>query len=370
MSPDIEIRPESGLWKDSLDKHAVVKLATQLGQAYKKFDQEGFVDSVVTKDFFLLELKQRIFAIAKGLKTYLPKKYSQAINIIIKTAPIAGTFENWAMLTYIEKYGLEHFQESVDAMKILTRYSSAEFAIRPFMIHHTKEMLPILHQWVLDKNEHVRRLAAEGTRPRGVWMPHVEEFKEDPTEVLKLLEKLKADSSLYVRKAVANNLNDISKDHPDIVIKTGKQWLKDNNKETNWIIKHTCRTLLKQGHPDVFPLFGFTENPKIEINNFSVERRRISIGAKARITLEIKSTSSKTQKLSIDYKMHYVKKNGKQLPKVFKFSEKTIDPNETIQLATTHSFQEMTTRTHYPGKHNIELMINGKSYKSVEFTLS
>lgn len=369
MSPDIEVRPETGLWKDSIDKKAVVKLATQLGRAYKKFDQDSFTAYILTKDFFQLELKERINTIAAALKIFLPKSYSKAIKIIIKTAPLAGTFENWAMLTYVEKYGLENFDESVNALETLTRHSTAEFAIRPYMIQYTKKMLPIVHQWTQNENEHVRRLSAEGTRPRGVWMPHVEAFKKDPSEVLKILEKLKADNSLYVRKAVANNLNDISKDHPDTVIKIGKQWLKANNKETNWIVKHACRTLLKQGHPEVFPLFGFTENPKIEVMKFTIDKKKFSIGSTANISLEIQSISTQKQKLSIDYKMYYMKKNGKQSPKVFKFSEKAIDANQNLSLSTKHSFQEMTTRKHYPGKHKIELMINGKIYNTIEFSL-
>ncbi len=369
MAPDIEIRPESGLWKDSIDRKAVEILAEQLGRASKKFDQSGFGRYILTEKFFDLELKERIYVIAEALKQFLPKNYTQAIKIIKKTAPVAGTFENWALLTFVEKFGLENFDESVEALEILTRYSTAEFAIRPYLIQNRKKMMPILHRWVTDENEHVRRLAAEGTRPRGVWMAHVEEFKKDPTEVLKILEKLKADSSLYVRKAVANNLNDISKDHPELVIQVGKKWLRTNCPETNWIVKHACRTLLKKDNPSVFPLFGFTENPKVAIDNFILHKKRIQIGESGLLTFDLLSKSSQPQKLAIDYKVYYMKKNGKQSPKVFKLSEKKIKSNQQISLSTKHSFKEMSTRKHYPGKHSIELVINGNTFASLDFTL-
>ncbi len=370
MAPDVEIRPETGLWKDSLNAQAVEELAAQLGRASKKFDQGGFATFILNDNFFTLELKERINAIADALKKFLPQKYNQAIKIISKTAPHLGTFENWALLTYVEKFGLEHFDESVSAMETLTRYSTAEFAIRPYMIQYTDKMLPILHRWVKDENKHVRRLAAEGTRPRGVWMPHVEQFKKDPTEVLKLLEKLKADSSLYVRKAVANNLNDISKDNPMTVIKLGKKWLKKNCPETNWIVKHACRTLLKKGQPEVFPLFGFTENPQIEISKLKIDKKKVSIGDSVFFTFDLLSTSSKTQKLSIDYKLYYMKKNGKLSPKVFKLSEKKIAGNQQISPSTKHSFKEMSTRKHYTGRHKVELIINGNIVASLDFSLS
>jgi len=370
MTPDIEIRPDSGLWKDSLNKSTVEELATQLGRTYKKFDQDGFTAFIIDENFYELELKERISAIADALKKFLPQKYSQAIKTIIKTAPNVGGFENWALLMYVEKFGLDYFDESVQAMEILTRYSTAEFAIRPYMINYTKQIMPILHRWVEDENEHVRRLAAEGTRPRGVWMAHVEAFKKDPSEVLKILEKLKADSSLYVRKAVANNLNDISKDHPSLVIKTGKKWLKQNCPETNWIVKHASRTLLKKGHPDVFPLFGFTENPKVDITSFKLNKKKFNIGESATLSFDLHSKSSHPQKLAIDYKVYYMKKNGKLSPKVFKLSEKKVSGNQQITLTTKHSFKEMSTRKHYVGKHKIELIINGNIVASFDFSLS
>ena len=369
MAPDIEVRPESGLWKDSLNKNTIEELAEQLGRTYKKFDRDNFVAFILTTEFFNLELKERISKIADALKEFLPKKYPQAINVIKKTAPEVGGFENWALLMYVEKYGLDYFDDSINAMEVLTKLSTAEFAIRPFMIRYTDKMMPILHRWTKDKNKHIRRLAAEGSRPRGVWVAHIEQFKKDPNPVLELLEHLKADDSLYVRKAVANNLNDISKEHPELVVQTGKKWLKEKNKDTDWIVKHACRSLLKKGEPDVFSLFGFTDNPEIEISKFKLNKKKFTIGDKGQFSFELKSLHSKQQKLAIDYIVYYKKKNGKLSPKVFKFSEKKLKPNEHLTLSTKHSFENMSTRKHYAGKHKVELIVNGKKYSSIDFSL-
>ncbi|MFH2048522.1 MAG: DNA alkylation repair protein, partial [bacterium] len=240
-------------------------------------------------------------------------------------------------------------------------------AIRPFMITHTDKMMEVLNNWVKDPNEHIRRLAAEGSRPRGVWVAHIEAFKKDPRPVLKLLEHLKGDESLYVRKAVANNLNDITKDHPDLVIKTAIRWLKDKNPNTDWIIKHACRTLIKKGDPRVFPLFGFTTNPKIKLKGLNTSHKIIKYGSEIILDFEIQSFSDKSQKLAVDYKFHFVKKNGKTAPKTFKLSEKNIRGNEILKLKIKYLFKDFSTRKHYPGIHKIEIIVNGQSYKEVTF---
>lgn len=365
-APDSD-KPESGLWKDYINRKMVARMAAEIGRVHKGFDQSSFVNEVVNDRFSTLELKQRITAIAEALHKYLPENYDRAMTVFRKIAPRLGGWENWALMSYIELFGLEHFEQSVTAMKDLTRYSTAEFAIRPYMIRYETQMLPILHQWAIDDNEHVRRLAAEGSRPRGVWTAHLESFKKDPAPVLNLLEKLKADPSLYVRKAVANNLNDISKDHPGLVIKTALKWQKDGNKHTDWIIKHACRSLIKKGEASVFPIFGFTSNPKIAVEKVKLAPKKVKIGSKITLSFDVVSLSNRKQKLAIDYVIHYVKKNGKRSGKVFKLSEKALKAGEKISLGTSHSFEDLSTRTHYPGGHRLDLVVNGVVKTSVEF---
>lgn len=358
------------LWKDYLNRDSISKIAREIATVSKSFDQTAFVDSVITRSFRKLELKERINVVADNLKQFLPGNFAGAVKIFKKVAPKLGGFENWALMTYIERYGLDHLQQSVAAMKALTQYCTAEFAIRPFIIRYQDHMLGVLQQWTSDPNEHLRRLAAEGCRPRGVWTLHIESFKKNPRPVLKILTNLKADPSLYVRKAVANNLNDISRDHPDLVIKTALQWQKENNAHTDWIIKHACRTLIKKGNPGVFPIFGFTASPKLDVKTLSLSKRRVKIGDDVTLKAELKSLAKNNQKLAIDYIVTYVKKGSKKSPKVFKWSEKELPPGKSLSLSTKHSFQDRSTRKHHPGKHSIELIINGKNFGSIDFALT
>ncbi|MEW6411074.1 MAG: DNA alkylation repair protein [Candidatus Zixiibacteriota bacterium] len=369
MPPENNNKPESGLWKDYLNRASISKIAGEIGRVHKGFDQSSFVESLSNDAFSRLELKQRIFKIAEALRDFLPTDYSRVMNIFRKIAPNLGGFENWALMSYIELFGLEHFDISVDAMRDLTQYSSAEFAIRPYVNRDPAKMLSVMSMWAENSNEHIRRLAAEGSRPRGVWTAHIEQFKKDPRPVIKLLEKLKADESLYVRKAVANNLNDISKDHPALVIKTATVWQKDRHKHTDWIIKHACRTLIKKGDPRVFSLLGFTANPKIALRGLTLSPKKIKIGSDATISFEVVSLGKSAQKLAIDYRIHFVKKSGKLSPKVFKLTEKKLAADGVLAIATKHSLRNHSTRTHLPGKHQLDIVVNGKVFETVEFRL-
>ena len=168
-------------------------------------------------------------------------------------------------------------EHSIQCLERYTLYSSSEFAVRPFIINHEKRMLLQLLEWSNHENEHVRRLASEGCRPQLPWGKALTKYKKDPTVILKILENLKADSSLYVRKSVANNLNDISKTHPDLMIALVRGWY-GKNRQTDWVVKHGCRTLLKMGNPEVLSLFGFQHSDTIVIADFFQSRKDIRIG--------------------------------------------------------------------------------------------
>ena len=364
------MKSENPQWKDFVGRRAVSDIAEAIGLVERKFDRAAFVKAVLADDLMKRELKDRIMTVARHLKTYLPGDYGRSVDILIAVAPRLNGWCNWVLTSYVEQFGLEHFEDSVRALEELTRHGTGEFAIRPFMIEYTDRMLPVLSRWAEHKNEHVRRLAAEGSRPRGVWVAHVEAFKANPSPVIKILDKLRADDSLYVRKAVANNLNDISKDHPELAIETASRWQKDSNKQTDWIIRHGCRSLIKQGHPGVFALLGFTADPKIRISRLQTKPRRVRIGKEMVISFEIRSLAKKQQQLVIDYKIHYVKSGGRLSAKVFKLAERKIGPGETVAITTRHSFVDRSTRKHFAGSHHLDLLINGVSRGSVEFLLT
>ncbi|MEW6050676.1 MAG: DNA alkylation repair protein [Candidatus Zixiibacteriota bacterium] len=344
-------------------------MAEALASVYPRFNTEGYIAAAVRERFDTRELKERIKLLAALLQEFLPSDYRKAVDILIAAAPGLPIFENWIFTSYVEQFGLEHFEDSVAAMQELTKHGTGEFAIRPYIVRYPDKMVAVLEQWTSDPNEHVRRLAAEGSRPRGVWTMHIEAFRKDPKPVLKILEHLKADPSLYVRKAVANNLNDISKDYPDILLKTAVRWMKDKNPHTNWILKHACRSLIKKGVPGVFPLFGFTPSVQLGKVTLATSKRRVTIGAEFILTCRLVSKAARPQKLAIDYKIHYVKSNGRTQPKLFKWAEKRLPAGGSLELSTRHSFAERSTRRHFPGKHLVELIVNGRPLARTSFDL-
>jgi 3-methyladenine DNA glycosylase AlkC len=360
VSPRTKRTTKNEPWKNRLDQAVVRRMAEQLQAIYPRFDVDHYMAAAIREQFETRELKDRIRLLASLLKAFLPAKYPKAVDVLFAAAPKLGIFENWTFTSYVEQFGLEQVDPSVHALQELTKSGTSEFAIRPFIIKYPEKMLGILAQWTADSNEHVRRLAAEGCRPRGVWTMHIDQFRKDPGPVLTVLERLKADPSLYVRKAVANNLNDISRDHPDIVLKTALRWMKDKHPHTNWILRHACRSLIKQGVPEVFPLFGFTPTPKLGKVTFSVSKRRIAVGGDVTLSCVIPSVSTSSQKLAIDYRVHYVKSGGRLSPKLFKWSEKRLEPGGRLELKTKQSFEDRSIRTHFPGKHRIELVVNGR----------
>ncbi len=368
--PTEKANPDSKQWKNSVNGAVVVEVAKQISLVERSFDRAGFIKAVDSDDLEGRELKDRVAMITRHLHDFLPEDYSRTVEILLAVAPELNGWGNWVLTSYVELYGVDYLELSVRAMKELTKRSSCEFAVRPYMMRYTDQMLRTLDHWTGDSNEHVRRLAAEGSRPRGVWMPHIESFKTDPRPVIKILDKLRADDSLYVRKAVANNLNDISKDNPGLAIKTALRWQKDKNAHTDWIIKHGCRTLIKQGHPDVFPLLGYTANPKVKVTGLKVVPAKVRIGGEIKISFDLESLADKKQHIVIDYNVHYVKKNGKTSAKVFKLTSKKLTPRQTVALSTGHSFQERSTRRHYPGTHRLEILVNGSVTAGVDFLVA
>lgn len=370
MTPQKADHSEVTLWKDHLNERAVSSLADEVARQHKKFDRAGFVRAVLDDGLLERELKGRINTLARHLKTFLPQEYATAVAVLLKVAPHAGMWQNLALTSFVEQFGLYDFETSVRAMEQLTQHSTCEFTIRPYLLKDLDYMMPVIHRWTQHANEHVRRLAAEGTRPRGVWMPHIEAFKKDPRPVIAVLEKLKADESFYVRKAVANNLNDISKDHPALAIKTAVAWQKSRNKNTDWIIKHACRSLIKDGYPEVFPLFGFAYPPRVRVEKLRLKPKRVAVGGDLTFSFTIVSEDPrKAQKLAIDYVVHFMKKNGKTAPKVFKLAEKSLPSGSSLQLAGKRSFEVRTTRVLYPGSHVFQIMVNGAVLAEQSFSL-
>jgi 3-methyladenine DNA glycosylase AlkC len=270
---------------------------------------------------------------------------------------------------FVGAYGPEHWQVSIPALEQFTRIVSAEFAVRPFIVHDRERMLAQMLAWARSEDADLRRLASEGCRPRLPWGIRLYDLQADPAPILPILEILKDDPCETVRRSVANNLNDIAKDHPDVVLDVLRRWQKADTDEMRWIVNHALRTLLKAGDPEALSLIGFAPDPQIEVHNVEVEPQTIPVGGAVTLSFEICSTGQEPQQLMIDYVVYMMGARGKQRSKVWKLSKRSIAPGEVLSVHRQVSFRPVTTRKYYPGEHAVAPQINGNLYERVTFNL-
>ena len=369
---------ENTLMKDGLGEAAVTRISAVLRASGAQFPEAAFHRDAMSV-LENLELKERVRHLISVMARHLPGSFPETAKILGKIRNHWVTQEDderlmffaaWPLIDYVAEYGLNHPQISLPLLRYLTPLFTAEFAIRPFIEVHPEETYAQLQLWCLDSDEHVRRLASEGCRPRLPWGKQLPKYIADPTPVIRLLENLKDDPADYVRKSVANNLNDIAKDNPEIVIETCERWKKEKVSSRDWIIRHATRTLVKDGHPDVFPLLGFTRRPKLDIQGPQLSSTHLILGESIEISAEIESTSQKHQSVVIDYAVHFMRANGHNNSKVFKWKNLKLKPGQKVSIKKSHPFKVITTRRYYPGEHRISLLLNGKPMADATFTLT
>ncbi len=354
------------LLKNMYNRESLYEVAVAIQSVYNSFKVDEFIKSTMDETWNNLELKARCRKISMSLGMYLPEDYKEALSILEKS--VTGFYFAFFFPDFVEVYGQDdiNWDLSISALERNTEYWSSEFAVRAFIIKDEERMMAQMRKWSKHKSEHVRRLASEGCRPQLPWGQAISKFKKDPTPVLPILEQLKTDTSTYVQKSVANNLNDISKTHPDLVISIAKDWY-GKNKSTNWIVKHGCRTLLKKGNRDVLALFGYDDTTSINLQDFTLETTSISIGED--LTFSFNILAKKTTKTRLEYGIDYIKSNGKRNRKIFKISEVSLKENEKKSYMKKHSFADVSVRKHYPGIHSIAIIINGIEKDKLDFEL-
>lgn len=355
--------------KDIIDKNFIQNLSQVTKGERSDFNIKNFEKSLLTPDWEDYELKARIRKIAQTLHTHLGEDYVKNIKTLRNASEKlkkSGTNSLALFLfpDYVELYGLGHWQESMQALEHLTQHSTAEFAIRAFFKKDFEKTLYQMKAWSKHKNYHIRRLSSEGSRPRLPWGQAVPELISD-IHTLEILEALKSDGQLYVRKSVANHLNDISKKFPEEALKIGSTWYgKDDNQ--NWIVKHAFRGLLKKGNPKALKVFGF-KNTKdsYAINNFKLAKE-VKLGSDLVFSLEL--DSKKKQKLRVEFAMYFLRANGQHNKKVFLISEKEFTKG-LFRISKKYSFKKITTRKYYKGKHTLGIIVNGVEVDRKDFKL-
>jgi 3-methyladenine DNA glycosylase AlkC len=365
-----ETAPASAAFKHWFDEALYRRLAKELAALAPKFDRRRFL-SMTLDGLDDRELMDRLRQTAVAFDAALPGAYSRKLDVLRALAPRIGhTFVAIALCDFVAQFGLKEFERSLDALRFFTRFGSAEFAVRPFLAQDLDRTLAVMRQWALDSNEHVRRLASEGSRPRLPWGQRLKALMLDPNPVAPILEELKADPSLYVRKSVANHLNDIAKDHPTWVLDRVERW-DPTDPRTAWIIRRGLRTLIKAGHPRALALLGVDSAAAthIRVQRFTVTPARVTLGDPLQLELGLTSTAARLERLVIDYVVHYVKADGETSAKVFKWAVTSLAPEQSLELTKRQSIRDFTTRRHYPGRHRVEVQINGHRVAETAFTL-
>jgi 3-methyladenine DNA glycosylase AlkC len=370
------------------------ELGAKIRTAYPAFDTPGFIGRVMDRDWKGLALKARMRKITEALGAHLPAPYEEALGILLSIAEECRGFPYLIFPDFAARYGLDkkHWRRSLKALEIFTRQSSAEFAVRPFIKLDPEGVMKQMLAWAKHPNEHVRRLASEGCRPRLPWGESLPVFKKDPAPVLAVLEQLKDDPSLYVRKSVANNLNDISKDNPALVLATVKRW-KGSSPNTDWIIRRACRTFIRRGDPEAYALFEYdlfdddgpagASSPISEVK-FSLNPRKPRIGEKTEIRWAFTVRDGGPARFRVEYGVDFVKagrsgraggrvnaeagnvggRREKVSRKLFVLLDKTVEGGVCLEGRRVHKWADLSTRRHYPGDHRVVLLVNGRETAS------
>ncbi|MNZ54959.1 hypothetical protein D3C78_728730 [compost metagenome] len=343
-------------------------IATQLCAVYPPFDARAFL-AMANDGLSELSVMQRMARVGDCLHAVLPLNYEQTLDILHPLAPrLNSSFVSMCLPQYVATYGMHAYESSMAALKYLTRFGSSEFAVRHFLRSDFERSIALMHDWSLDANEHVRRLASEGSRPRLPWSFRLERVQADPSLAAAILDNLKADSSLYVRKSVANHLNDITKDHPEWVLGLIEGWSLEDPR-TAWIAKHALRSLIKQGNRRALAIIGAGGRPEVRIIDLKVNPPVIALGQTITLSFAITSTTENSQRLVIDYAIDYVKANGSTSAKVFKLKALTLPGNASEAVSRGQQIKELTTRRHYAGRHAVHVVVNGERLASTAFEI-
>lgn len=343
-------------------------LARILAKTLPGFDSKAFLTKVM-KDIEARSLNERMRHTSVVLREQLPPDFVKSLEVLKEAIPHTPRgYTNLLFPDFVGLYGLDHFSLSMDALKYFTSFGSSEFAVRHFLKKDMKKALGIMKQWAGDKDHHVRRLASEGSRPRLPWSFKLDAVIADPSLTTPILEQLNRDPELYVRKSVANHLNDISKDHPDHLLKVVKGWDR-SHPHTAWIAKHASRSLIKKGHSGSLAVFDFEKDPKLRLSNLKLKSKKIRLGETLDFSFELSSEKNQSQKLVVDYIIHYRKSSGELSPKVFKLTELNLQPGATVSISKKQVIKDFTTRQHFAGKHLLAIQVNGKVLSEISFHL-
>lgn len=356
-----------------------VKVAAMIEPVYPGFDAASFVAECL--DGYLdLELTPRARHISSVLGRHLPADFEEAARVLASALgpPIEGdeligqgmgSFVYLPFVFYVAEQGVGHWETAMTLQHQLTQRMSCEYSIRVFIVAEPVRTMARLREWTADPNAHVRRLVSEGTRPRLPWAPRLRRFIEDPRPVIELLELLKDDPSSMVRRSVANNLNDIGKDHPRVLTDLCRRWASDDGRQRAALIRHALRGAVKRGDGEALEILGYGPANEANLGEVVIDPELVPIGGRVQVSVTVTNAGKVQAKFNVDLKVHFVKANGSTSPKVFKVRSVELGPGEGVDLSKTISVAQHTTRTHHPGVHEVEVVVNGVATATGSFRI-
>ena len=358
----------------------VRRLAGDIEGVHPAFPSRAFIRDA-TRGLEELELLDRGKHIARALARHLPSDYPAALDVLLRslgpehaTDELVGVgmgpFYYYPHTIFVAEHGLDDFECSMKAQYELTKRFSAEGSIRPYIAKDPERTLAKLLIWARDPNPHVRRLVSEGTRLRLPWAMRVPWLDENPDRVLKLLELLKDDRATLVRRSVANNLNDLGKVHPALLVRTCEAWLQNASAERKALVEHALRSAVKRGDPNALRLLGYGKKPAVTVEDVRFAPKRVAIGSRVSMSFVLRSKSRAAQDLLVDLAVHFVKAGGKPSKKVFKLKRVSLPPRGHVELTTTVSLAVHTTRKPNPGKHVVDVLVNGVAFHAGSFDVT
>lgn len=370
--------------KSLLDETTPARLAGLLHGAWPRLDRRAFAAQAL-QGWDALELMQRGQRLADLMHQHLPGDFARAAPILVDALgppmpldtagePCSDGRPYSAFLylphsLYLARHGLGHFELAMAAQHALTQRFTAEFCLRPYLEQHAEATLARLMEWTADPSAHVRRLVSEGSRPRLPWAPRLRAFMLEPRPLLPLLQRLRDDPSSYVRRSVANHLNDIGKDHPQLLTQLAREWLVDAPEPRRRLVRHALRFAIKRGDHEALDALGVAHEVQLKVHDVAIEPARPRIGARVDIRCTLHNATRRPQHVLADLRVAYVKADGSTRAKVFKLRELELPAGASQPLAKRLSLAQMTTRIHHPGRHRVELMLNGRALALGQFDL-
>jgi len=368
-------------FKNVFDRDLIAMIGSHLSACDPGFDRSAF-EEMACEGLEDLEFKARSRQITSALELSLPADFDRARGIIRAAlhpdvdAAIGGDSDGrglrgWALMPiadFVAARGLAEFDASMDLLAEITCRFTAEFAVRPFILEDRDRAVAHVGRWTRHENAHVRRLASEGSRPRLPWGVRLTPFVEDPAPLLPVLEALRDDPSEYVRRSVANSLNDIAKDHPDLVADIAREWLRGASPERARLVRHACRTLVKHGHRGALDALGF-DAAELRLDEIRLTGSEVRLGDALEFEVSLHSLATSESRVALDYVIHHRKANGGTTPKVFKWKVLRIGAGEILSLTRRHPIRPITTRVYRNGTHRVEIAASGTILGGADFEL-